>query len=105
MIRDSRNSIRESKLKIFQKIWFLLEGTRAFGWKIVDILPILTQKTTDFTDYTDWHGFLSGLEIRDWLLRFAGKEISNLDATGLLNCRKSGYMVRLLMSYKENNIC
>jgi len=47
------------------------------------------------------HGFLSGLEImvrqahhleqsrkRDWLLRFNGKEISNLDAISLSNCPK-----------------
>jgi hypothetical protein len=33
-------------------------------------------------------GFLSGLEIRDWLLRFAGEEISNLDEIGLSNCSK-----------------
>ena len=31
---------------------------------------------------------LSGLEIRDWLLRLNGKEISNLDAISLLNCPK-----------------
>jgi hypothetical protein len=33
-------------------------------------------------------GFLSGLEIRDWLLRLTGEEISNLDASGLSNCPK-----------------
>ena len=46
-------------------------------------------------------GFLSGLEImvrqthhpersrkRDWLLRFTGEEISNLDAISLSNCPK-----------------
>ena len=31
---------------------------------------------------------LSGLEIRDWLMRFNGEEISNLDAIGLSNCPK-----------------
>jgi len=33
-------------------------------------------------------GFLSGLEIRDWLLRLTGKEISNFDAISLSNCPK-----------------
>jgi hypothetical protein len=33
-------------------------------------------------------GFLSGLEIRDWLLRLTGEEISNLDAISLSNCPK-----------------
>ena len=31
---------------------------------------------------------MSGLEIRDWLLRFTGAEISNLDAISLSNCPK-----------------
>ena len=33
-------------------------------------------------------GFLGGLEIRDWLQRFAGEEISKLDAIGLSNYPK-----------------
>ncbi len=32
--------------------------------------------------------WISGLEIRDWLLRFTRKEISNLDAISLSNCPK-----------------
>jgi len=44
----------ERQLEIFQKFGFLFEGTRAFGRKIADILPILTQKTTDPFDPFDY---------------------------------------------------
>ena len=40
---------------------------------------------------------LSGLEARDWLLRFTGEEISNLDAIGLSNCAKLSDELRITL--------
>jgi hypothetical protein len=49
MTWDSRNSMSERQLEIFQKIWFLLEGTRAFGRKLTRNFHYLN--ATDYTDF------------------------------------------------------